>query len=80
MMNLDNRCFIKEVMFQSITFKTSCITECYIFYFYLLYCFTFSVKHLILSVIVIIPVHIRCICMHVLSLKMLQALRTCLYI
>ena len=54
-------------MFQYITFKTSCITECYIFYFYVLYCFTFSVKHLILSVIVIIFVHIRHICMHVLK-------------
>ena len=42
-------------MFQYIiTFKRSCIIECYIFYFYLLYCFTFSVKHLILSVLVII--------------------------
>ena len=39
-------------------------------YFYTLYCFTFSVKHLILSVIIF--VHIRHICMHV--LKMLQAL------
>ena len=41
-------------MFQCFTFKASCITECYIFYFYLLCCFTFSVKHLILNVIVII--------------------------
>ena len=53
---------------------TNCITECYSFYFYLLYCFTFSVKHLIFNVIVIVFVHIRHICMHVLSLKMLQTL------
>ena len=54
-------------MFQCITSKINCITECYIFYFYLLHCFTFSVKHLILSVIVIMFIHIRRICMHVLK-------------
>ena len=57
-------------MYQCITFKTNSITECYIFYFYLLYCFTFSVKQLILS---------EFACMY-LSLKMLQTLLSCLYI
>jgi len=41
---------------------------------YMLYCFTSSVKHLKLSVIVIIFVHIRYIFMHVGLLKMLEAL------
>ena len=69
-MNLDGCCFIKEVIFQCITFKTSYVTECYIlhlhnimsickakyklfivcpylnpfylFYFYVLSCFTFT--------------------------------------
>ena len=54
---LDDCCFSKDVMCECITFKMNCITECYIFYFYFLYCFTFSVKHLILSVIVITFVH-----------------------
>ena len=71
-LDLDDSCCIKEVMFQCITFKTNCITECYVFYFYLLYCFTFSVMHLLMSVSVIIFVHIRHICMHV--LKILQSL------
>ena len=81
-LNLDGCCFIKEVIFECITFKTSYVTECYVlhlqimsickardklfivcpylnpvfylFYFYLMSCFTFSVKHLILSVVVII--------------------------
>ena len=65
-------CFIKEVMFQCITLKINCIIECYIFYFYMVYCFTFSVTHLIVSVTVITFVRIRRICTHV--LKMLQAL------
>ena len=51
-------------MFQCITFKTNCITECYILYFYWLFFFTFSVKLLIFGVIVIIFVHNRHICMH----------------
>ena len=64
---MDDCCFIKEVMFQCITFKFSCITQCYNFYFYLQYCLHFSVMHLILGVIVIIFVHIRHMCMHVLK-------------
>ena len=55
-------------MFQCITFKISCITECCIFYFYLLHCFTFSVKPLILSDCNHINFfHIRHIYMHVLK-------------
>ena len=41
-------------MSQCIIFKSNCIINCYIFYLDMLYCFTFSVKHLILSVIAII--------------------------
>ena len=39
-LNLDDCCFIKEVMLYCITFKTNFITESYILNFYLLYCFT----------------------------------------
>ena len=44
---------------------TFCKARDKLFYFYLLSCFTFSVKHLIFSLIIIIYVHIRHICIHV---------------
>ena len=53
------------------TLRTDLVTEWLSFYFYLLYCctFSFSVKHFILNVIVIIFVHIIPICIHVLKVE-----------
>ena len=48
--------------------KKKIIIECNIFCFYVLYCFTFCVKHLILSVVLIIFVHVRHIRRYVLKM------------